>query len=181
MGKLLLPFWSIFSQSERIVEVGRSIWRSPGATCLFKRGQLEQVAQDHNQMVSEYLQQRRLHNLFGKPVPVLSHRALDTQVLFCKVAFHPGSHGDVLVPAVVPSQVQDSSFSLTELHGVPVGSFLQPVEVTLNGSMTLWCTSHFFHSCIITKTVEGTLCSIIQIIDEDVEEYCTQYPSLGYH
>ena len=94
-------------------------------------------------MAFEYLQAGSLHNLSGQPVLVVlsSHRALDIQILFCKVAFQPGSPRDVLVPEVVPPQVQDFAFSRVELHEVPVIPFLQPAEVTLNGSMTLWCLS----------------------------------------
>ena len=37
---------------------GRDLWRSPCPTPLLKQGHLDLVAQDHVQMVSEYLQGR---------------------------------------------------------------------------------------------------------------------------
>lgn len=40
---------------------------------LSKQGQAEQVAQDHVQSATEYLQEQRLHNLSGQPVPVFEH------------------------------------------------------------------------------------------------------------
>jgi len=39
---------------------------------------------------------------------------------------------------VVPVQVEGFALPLAELHEVPVSAFLQPVEVPLDGSMTLW-------------------------------------------
>jgi len=78
------------------------------------------------------------------------------------------------MPGVVPPQVQDSAL-LVELHKVPVGPFLQPVEVPLDSSMTLWCVSHSSQFRIISKLAEGTLCPITQIISKDVEKDWTQY------
>lgn len=40
---------------------------------LSKQGQAEQVAQDHVQSAPEHLQEQRLHNLSGQPVPVFEH------------------------------------------------------------------------------------------------------------
>ena len=40
---------------------------------LSKQGHLQQAAQDLVQAGLEYLQRRRLHNLPGRPVPVLHH------------------------------------------------------------------------------------------------------------
>ncbi|KAK4809169.1 hypothetical protein QYF61_006427 [Mycteria americana] len=39
-------------------------------------------------------------------------------------------------------QVQVFALLLVELHEVPLSLFLQPVEVPLDGSTTLWCISH---------------------------------------
>jgi len=38
-----------------MAEVGKDLWRSSGPTPLLKQGYLEPVAQDHVQMVLEYL------------------------------------------------------------------------------------------------------------------------------
>ena len=45
------------------------IWSNPPA----HQGPLEPVAQEFVQMAFEYLQEWKLHNLHGKPVPGLSH------------------------------------------------------------------------------------------------------------
>lgn len=55
----------------------------------------------------------------------------DIQVLFCKTAFQTGVPLQVLVPGLVPPQVQDFSLALVELHEVPTDPLLQPVEVPL--------------------------------------------------
>jgi len=52
--------------------VGRDLWGSSSPTALPKQGHLQQAAQDHVQVGSEYLQ-RRLHNPSGQLVPVLCY------------------------------------------------------------------------------------------------------------
>ena len=47
--------------------------RSPGPTLLLKQGHLKPLAHDCVQSAFEYLQGGELHNLYGQPVPVLSH------------------------------------------------------------------------------------------------------------
>jgi len=56
-----------------MTEVGRDLWRSSCPTPLLKQKHLQQIAQDDVQLAFEYLQGRKLHNLPGQPVPVLSH------------------------------------------------------------------------------------------------------------
>ena len=63
----------LFSQNHRMAEVGRELWRSSGPIPLLEQGNLEPVAQDRVQMAFELLQERRLYNLSGQPVVVLSH------------------------------------------------------------------------------------------------------------
>ena len=63
------------------------------------------------------------------------------RVLFYKAAFQLGSPQHILVHGVVPPQVQDFALLLVEPHEVPVSPFLQPVQVPLDGSPTLWCVS----------------------------------------
>ena len=60
------------SQNHRMLWVGRDLCGSSSPTPLLKQGQLQQAAQELVQVGLEYLQ-RRLHNLPGKPVPVLHH------------------------------------------------------------------------------------------------------------
>lgn len=73
---------------------------------------------------------------------------------------------------------QDFAFSLVELHEVPISPYLQPVNVPLEDSTTLWCISHYFLICV--KLAEGMLCPIIQIINEDFKQDWTLYWPLGY-
>ena len=47
-----------------------------------------------------------------------------------------------MVPGFVPHLVQDFALPLTELHEIPVSPFLQPIKVSLDGSVTLCCISH---------------------------------------
>ena len=79
-----------------------------------------------------------------------------------------------LVCRVVPHQVQDFALLLAELPEVSVSPFLQPVKLTLDGSMPLWHV-HSSQLCVIGKLAEGTLCPIVQITEEDVKQDWTQY------
>lgn len=66
-----------------------------------------------------------------------------------------------------------------ELHKIPVGSFLQLVEVTLRGSSTTLCINHSSQSCIICKPVKVALRPvIIRVINKDFKQYCPQHRSL---
>ncbi|GAB0175715.1 cAMP-dependent protein kinase inhibitor alpha [Grus japonensis] len=99
----------------------------------------------------------------------------DPQVLFCQAAFQLGSPQHVLVPGVVPPQVQDFPLPFVELHEVPDSPFLQPVKIPPDGSMILWFISLCSQFGVICKLAEGTLYPIIQIINEDVKQDWTQY------
>lgn len=68
--------------------------------------------------------------------------------LLCTAAFQLGSSQLVVVPGVVPSQGQDFALPLVELHEGPVGPFLQPVQVPLDISTTLWPISHSSQVCL---------------------------------
>ncbi|KAK4832039.1 hypothetical protein QYF61_020554 [Mycteria americana] len=92
------------------------------------------------------------------------------QVLFCQAAFQLAGPQHILVPGVVPSQVQDFALFLVELHEIPVGPLLQPVEVPLNGSTVIWCISHSSQFGVICKLAESTLYPVIQMINEDVKQ-----------
>lgn len=52
----------------------------------------------------------------------------DSQVLFCQSAFQLGGLQQELEPGVVPPQVEDFAFLLTELHEVPSRPFLHLVR-----------------------------------------------------
>ena len=61
----------------------------------------------------------------------------------------------IFVHGVIPPQVQYFALALVELHEIPVSPFLQPFKVPLDGSMTLWCISHFCHFFVISKLAGG--------------------------
>ncbi|KAK4811750.1 hypothetical protein QYF61_005318 [Mycteria americana] len=102
----------------------------------------------------------------------MSHKAMsgskgrDRQVLFRKAAFQLGRPRHILLPGVVPPQLQDFALLHIELYEVPVSSFLQPGKVPLDVSTTFWHLSHSFQFGVIYKLAEGTLCPIVQIINE---------------
>jgi len=72
------------------------------------------------------------------------------------------------VHGIAASPVQDLAVLFVELHEVSVSPFLQPVEVPLDGITPLCCISHSSQCCITSKLAEGALCSIIQIICQEV-------------
>ena len=61
------------SQNHRMLGAGRGLCGSSSPTLPPKLSHLQQAAVDLVQVGLEYLQRRRLHNLPGQPVPVLSH------------------------------------------------------------------------------------------------------------
>ena len=68
------PAWQTpLLQNQKMVEVGRDLWRSFCPTPLFKQGLLGLVAQEHTVRAFDYLQGWRLHNIPRQPVPVFSH------------------------------------------------------------------------------------------------------------
>lgn len=66
-----------------------------------------------------------------------------TQVIFSRAAPQPVNSQPVLLPGIILFQVQNFAFVLVEFYKVPVVPFLQPAEVSLNGSPALqliyWC------------------------------------------
>lgn len=70
----------------------------------------------------------------------------------------------VLLHGVVPSQVQDFAVLLVELHEVLISPFLQPVEVYLYGSMTLWHSNHSSQFSVIFRLAAGRVCPIISLM-----------------
>lgn len=55
-----------------MVKVGRDLWRSFSPLLLLRQGNLELVAQDHEQIFT-YFQGERFYYLSGEPVPVPDH------------------------------------------------------------------------------------------------------------
>ena len=116
--------------------------------------------------------QDNIHLLYCKGV-LLARIQLDVhqnpQMLFCKAAFQSGGSQCILVPGVVPAQVQDFAFLLAELCDCPVNAFLQLVKVPLDGSMTFWSVnrSTWFVSSANLLRVHFP---VIQVINEGVKQ-----------
>nr|XP_038025343.1 uncharacterized protein LOC113841927 isoform X5 [Anas platyrhynchos] len=56
---------------------------------------------------------------------------------------------------------------------------LQPAQVSLNGSTAFWRVGHSSQLCIMGVLAEGGHCSLIKVVDEDVEQDRTQHRPLG--
>ena len=79
--------------------------------------------------------------LLGNQGTLLAHGLIvahqDTQVPRHRAALQQLRPEPVLVHGVVPPQVQDPTLALAELHQVPLCPTLQPVQVSLNGRISL--------------------------------------------
>ena len=71
-----------------------------------------------------------------------------------------------------------TAFPTVKLCEVPDRPILLLVQVPLNCSTPVWCTSHSF-CCVICDLAEGALCAIIWVVKADVEQDWPQYQSLG--
>jgi len=81
-----------------MVEVGRVFWRSSGPRALLKQIHLGLVAHNHTQTDFEDLQEERLHNITGQPVPLLGHpqtKKVFTDVQMAHTVFVPTASGPV--------------------------------------------------------------------------------------
>jgi len=76
---------------------------------------------------------------------------------FCLAWSQPGLPGPFLCSCFPICQPP----ACPEVHEVPFSPFLQPVEVPLDGSTTLWCIGHSTQLCVICSFAEGALCPII--------------------
>ncbi|PKU47278.1 hypothetical protein llap_2377 [Limosa lapponica baueri] len=72
-------------------------------------------------------------------------------------------------------QVQDPTLALIEPHYVLICPALQPVEVMLDGSTALWSVSQSSQFGIISELTEDTLCPLIQVSDEYVDQDWAKY------
>ena len=121
-----------------------------------------------------------IDHLCHKLVHVILGVHQDPQVLFCQVAFQLGGPQHILVHWVVLPHVEDFVLALVELQEVPVSPFPQPAEVPLSGSMTLWHLSCCSWWGVISKCAKGTICPVIQVINEDIPQDRTQKWPLGH-
>ncbi|PKU27993.1 erythroblast nad (+)--arginine adp-ribosyltransferase-like [Limosa lapponica baueri] len=84
------------------------------------------------------------------------------------------------IPLAGPSIPQDSSSIPWVGPSIPWDSLspplaLQPVQVSLDGSAALWGVSRSSQFGVISEFAEDTLCPLIQVTDEYVEQHWTQY------
>lgn len=63
---------------------------------------------------------------------------------------------------------------LTEFHKVTLCQTLQPFQVMLDGITALCYVRQLSQFCVISKLPEGTLYAFIQVVDEYIEQDCTQ-------
>lgn len=49
------------------------------------------------------------------------------------------------------------------------------VKVPMSDNATIWCISHSSKSCVVCKLVEGLLCPITYVINEDINQDWTHY------
>ena len=70
------------------------------------------------------------------------------------------------------TQMQDFALGFTEPHEVHMGLLLEPVWVFLNGISSLECVDHTTQLDVICKLV---LDLTVDVIDEDIKEYWSQY------
>lgn len=66
----------------------------------------------------------------------------DVYILVSKAAFQLCSTKQLLMPGAFPAHMQDFTLLLAELHEMLFSTFIQTVEVPLDGSMTPWCIFH---------------------------------------
>ena len=101
----------------------------------------------------------------------------DPDILFCKDAFSSSSFCEASwSPAYTgawgcSSSDAELALPFAELSKVPACPFLQPVEVPLDGSTTLWCISHSSQFYVLSNLAESTRCPVIQIMNGGVDQH----------
>lgn len=66
----------------------------------------------------------------------------DPQVPFCQASSQTVSPQHVLVHEAICPRVQNLALPIVKLHEIPARPFLQPVDVPLDSSTTVWHISH---------------------------------------
>ncbi|XP_052520385.1 uncharacterized protein LOC128071565 isoform X3 [Tympanuchus pallidicinctus] len=102
----------------------------------------------------------------------------DTQVPFRRAPLQQVIPQPVLVHAIIPPQMQDSTLAFVKPHPVFFCPALQPIQVLLNGSTAFRCVNQSSQLRIISKLAEGGHYPFIKVIDEDVEQDQTQHRPL---
>lgn len=70
----------------------------------------------------------------------------------------------------IPAQVQDLALPFVELHEV-LSAILHLAQVPLKADTTIWYISYSSLCCIICELAEDTFCPIVQVINDEVEQY----------
>ncbi|GAB0209612.1 hypothetical protein GRJ2_003426900 [Grus japonensis] len=73
---------------------------------------------------------------------------------------------------------KDLALGLVELHKVRTGRLLKPIKVPLDGIPSLKRINRTTQLGVICKFAEGALSPTIYVIDEDIEQYWSQYRPL---
>ncbi|KAK4821882.1 hypothetical protein QYF61_004398 [Mycteria americana] len=92
------------------------------------------------------------------------------QVLLCLAAFQPLFPKPVALHGVAVAQVQDLALGLVKPHTIDLGPSIQPVQVPLQSLPTLQHLDIPAQFGVICKLTEGTLNSLVQIIDKDIKQ-----------
>ncbi|KAK4818697.1 hypothetical protein QYF61_017918 [Mycteria americana] len=100
------------------------------------------------------------------------------QVLLHRAALNPFISQPVLIPGVALTQVQDTALGLVEPHEVHTGPLLQIVQVPLDGISSLRRVSYTAQLGVVCKLAEGALDPAVNVIDEDIKQYWSQYRPL---
>ncbi|KAK4810846.1 hypothetical protein QYF61_008818 [Mycteria americana] len=100
------------------------------------------------------------------------------QVLLLRAALNPFIPQPVLVPGVALTQVQDLALGKVEPHEVHMGPLLELVQVPLNGIPSFWRVNSTTQLGVICKLAEGALDPTVNVIDEDIKQYWSQYRPL---
>jgi len=79
------------------------------------------------------------------------------------------------VPFVVSLQLWDFGLLFVEFQEILTSPTLQPVEVPLDSSRAFWRISHSPGFLLVREFTKDALHSIIQIVNEDIQQDWTQY------
>ncbi|KAK4831893.1 LOW QUALITY PROTEIN: hypothetical protein QYF61_020040 [Mycteria americana] len=98
------------------------------------------------------------------------------QVHFRRAALDHIIPQPVLKLRIAPTQ--DPALVLVETHEVHTGPLLQLVQVPLDGILSFWCVNCTTQLGVIYKLAEGSLGLSVNVIDENIEQYWSQYGPL---
>ncbi|PKU48778.1 serine-rich hypothetical protein [Limosa lapponica baueri] len=99
----------------------------------------------------------------------------------CKISMQLGfvsvcSYEETCTLSTKAKKVQDPALGFVESHDM--GPLLKPVQVQKVGISSLKCVNHTTQFDVVCKLAEGALNPTVYVIDEDVEQYWSQYGPL---